>query len=460
MNYTENQKPRVLVVLPETGQTKELVAYLEGRGCQVLWAKEAQSAYDVIDRDRPDALICALREARIDGLRLLQVGYQRNPEVCTILVADPQDIELGVEAMRQGAYDFQLRPLNLEKVEAVLERGLSHQRLVGEFSELRRRLDERFRWGGINRRSSSWQRIYGQIEQVAQSKASVLIIGETGTGKGEVAKAIHQQSRRREQPFVEVNCGALPDGIVESELFGHERGAFTNATAARKGRFELADQGTLFLDEVGDIPLQTQVKLLRAIQDAQFERVGGTRTHKVDVRILAATNRKLEQMVEQGSYRADLFYRLCVITIEVPLLRDCREDIPLLVDAFIQQFVAENGKEMEGITPGALDALMQYDWPGNVRELKNCIEGMVVMCPHQGLLEITDIPRHISRQGHAISGAHFRVGMTLHEVEKAAIEETLRAVNFNRRRAAEILGVGLSTVYRKEKEYGIKVNKA
>ncbi len=456
MEYAENQQPRVLVVLPETAQTKELVAYLEGRQCEVLWVKEGQNAYDVIDVDRPDAIICALREPRIDGLRLLQVGRQRNAEVCTILVVDPEDIELGVEAMRQGAYDFQLRPLNLEKVEAVLQRGLSHQQLVGEFSELQRRLDDRFRWGGIVRRSSSWQRIYGQIEQVAQSKASVLIVGETGTGKGEVAKAIHQQSRRREQPFVEINCGALPQALVESELFGHEKGAFTGATALRKGRFELADQGTLFLDEVGDIPLPIQVKLLRAIQDAQFERVGGAQTHKVDVRILAATHRELDHMVEQGDYRADLYYRLCVIAIEVPPLRQCREDIPLLVDAFIQQFAAENGKQVEGITSGAMDALLEYDWPGNVRELKNCIEGMVVMCPNHGRLEISDIPRHIGRQGPAVAGMHFRVGMTLHEVEKTALAETLKAVNYNRRRAAEILGVGLSTVYRKEKEYGIR----
>jgi len=459
LKYAENKKPRVLVVLPETAQTKELVAYLGSRQCEVLWVKEGQNAYEVIDGDRPNAIICALREPRIDGLRLLQLGRQRNAEVCTILVADPEDIELGVEAMRQGAYDFQLRPLNFEKVEAVLARGLSHQQLVGEFSELQRRLDERFRWGGIARRSSSWQRIYGQIEQVAQSKASVLIVGETGTGKGEVAKAIHQQSRRREQPFVEINCGALPEALVESELFGHEKGAFTGATALRKGRFELADKGTIFLDEVGDIPLPTQVKLLRAIQDAQFERVGGVHTHKVDVRILTATHRALDHMVEQGSYRADLYYRLCVITIEVPPLRQCREDIPLLVDAFIQQFAAENGKQVEGLTSGALDALLDYDWPGNVRELKNCIEGMVVMCLHQGRLEISDIPRHIGRQGPAMAGMHFRVGMTLHEVEKTAIEETLKAVNFNRRRAAEVLGVGLSTVYRKEKEYGIRGSK-
>ena len=225
------------------------------------------------------------------GLRVQQLAHKRNPAICAIAIAGPEDIELGVEAMRQGAYDFQLQPLNLAKVGAVLEKGLRYQQLVGEVSDLQRRLDERYRFDDIARRSSPWQRIYRQIEQVAQSRTSVLIAGETGTGKGEVAKAIHQRSRRRENAFVEINCGALPESLVENELFGHEKGAYTGAVAARKGRFELADQGTLFLDEVGDISPPTQVKLLRVIQDGCFERIGGTQTRRVDVRLIAATHR-------------------------------------------------------------------------------------------------------------------------------------------------------------------------
>ena len=234
-------------------------------------------------------------------------------------------------------------------------------------SNLQRRLDERYRFGGIARRSSAWQRIYRQVEQVAQSKTSVLIRGETGTGKGEVAKAIHQQSRRRGEAFVEVNCGALPEGVVESELFGHERGAFTGAATARKGRFELADEGTLFLDEVGDIPPPTQVKLLRVIQDGRFERVGATQTRGVDVRLIAATHRDLDTMVDSGTYRADLFYRLNVVTIEVPALRECHEDIPLLVDEFVRQFADDNEKNISGVSARALDILIEYEWPGNAR---------------------------------------------------------------------------------------------
>ena len=370
MSEKRHTQPRLLVVLPESQQARALIFYLEQRGYEVLWAHEGQSAYDILDADAVDALIYALREKRIDGLRIQQLAHKRNPAICAIAIAGPEDIELGVEAMRQGAYDFQLLPLNLAKVGAVLEKGLSYQQLVGEVSDLQRRLDERYRFDDIARRSSSWQRIYLQIEQVAQSRTSVLIAGETGTGKGEVAKAIHQRSRRRENAFVEINCGALPESLVENELFGHEKGAYTGAGAARKGRFDLADQGTLFLDEVGDIPLPTQVKLLRVIQDGCFERIGGTQTRRVDVRLIAATHRDLEAMVREGSFRADLFYRLNVIKIEVPPLRECREDIPILVDAFIRQFAAENNKRIAGIRPRALDVLRDYDWPGNVRELK------------------------------------------------------------------------------------------
>ena len=448
---------RVLVVMPEDGTTRELLAYLERRGLEVLWVREGQAAFDILDADPPvDALICDLRHERIDGLRVIQVALRRNSSLCAIAIANVDEIELGTEAMRQGAYDFQVRPLNLPKISAVLDRGLSYQRLMGEVSELQRRLDERYRLGGIARRSPHWQRIYNQIEQVAQSKATVLLAGETGTGKGEVAKAIHQQSRRRERLFVEINGGALPEGIVESELFGHEKGAFTGAATSHKGRFELADLGTLFLDEVGDLSAPTQVKILRVIQTGEFERVGGTNTHKVDVRLVTATNRDLEAMVDEGGFRADLFYRLNVVRIEVPPLRECPEDIPILIDEFIQQFAAENGKEINGLTTAASDVLLQYDWPGNVRELKNCIEGMVVMSKGEGTaLDLADIPNQIRNESSDHGESALRPGMTMKEIEKKAISDTLASVHDDRRRAAEVLQIGLSTLYRKLKEYDI-----
>lgn len=456
MSETARAHPRVLTVLPESATAKDLVAYLERRGFDVIWAREGQSAYEILDTEGVDALIYPLRQPRIEGLRLQEVAHSRNASICAIAIATPEEIELGIEAMRQGAYDFQLLPLNLAKVGAVLERGLSYQQLVGEVSDLQRRLDERYRFNGIARRSSLWQRIYRQVEQVSQSRTSVLIRGETGTGKGEIAKAIHQQSRRRAEAFVEVNCGALPEGVVESELFGHEKGAFTGAAMARKGRFELADGGTLFLDEVGDIPLPTQVKLLRVIQDGRFERVGATQTRGVDVRLIAATHRDLDSMVESGAYRADLFYRLNVITIEVPPLRECREDIPLLVNEFVRQFAADNDKPITGINSRALDVLIEYEWPGNVRELKNCIEGMVVMRSRDGKLEVDDIPRYINRRERSFPDVGFRVGMSIKEMEKIAIQETLKAVGNDRRRAAQILDIGLSTLYRKELEYALR----
>jgi DNA-binding NtrC family response regulator len=384
------------------------------------------------------------------------LARQRNSEICSIVLASSDEIELGTEAMRQGAYDFQILPVNLAKIGAVLERGLSYQRLVGEVTDLQRRLDERYRIGRIRRRSSAWNRIYAQAEQVASSRATVLLVGETGTGKGEVAKAIHQMSPRRDRAFVETNCGALPDSIVESELFGHERGAFTGASTSRKGRFELADEGTLFLDEVGDLSGATQVKLLRVIQSGEFERVGGSQTLRVDTRLITATNRNLEEMVEAGSYRQDLFYRLNVVAIKIPPLRECRDDIPLLVNEFLREFCVENDKELRGMSPEVMDLLTDYDWPGNVRELKNCLEGMVVMAKAGVELSEADIPAPIRKAPRHQSAGGITAGRTMLEIEREAIVVTLKAVDYDRRRAAQMLGIGLSTLYRKEKEYGLR----
>ena len=454
----QGRRGKLLLVLPESNEEKELVSHLEAEGFHVINTREGQAAYEVLDTEKVDAMIYPLRQPRIDGLRLQEVAARQEKSICAIAIATPEEIELGIEAMRQGAFDFQLTPLNIAKISAVLDRGLSYQKLVGEVSILQRRLDDRFRYGGIARRSSIWQRIYHQIEQVAQSRTSVLILGETGTGKGEIAKAIHQQSRRKDENFVELNCGALPEGVVESELFGHEKGAFTSASTVRKGRFELADGGTLFLDEVGDIPLPTQVKLLRVIQDGRFERVGGTQTRSVDARLVTATHRDLDSMVEEGTFRADLFYRLNVVAIEAPPLRETRDDIPLLVDNFIQDFAEENQKPIEGISAQALDILSNYDWPGNVRELKNCIEGMVVMTSNEGILGSEDVPGYIRRRENVSLDNDFKVGMSMREIEKTAITETLKSVGNDRRLAAKILQIGLSTLYRKEQEYSKENN--
>ena len=449
--------PQALVVAKDSDDVKELLAALESWGFKTVWAKDGEAGYNVLDGPEVlDALITELNVQRIDGMRLLSVAKQRNPEICVIMIASDADIELATEAMRQGAYDFQTKPLNLKKIKVVLDRGLSLQRLAFEVTDLHRRLDQRYGFHNLIGNSRGMVAVYNMIRQIAPTRATVLIMGETGTGKGVAAQTIHQNSSRRDAPFVTLNCASLAEGVIESELFGHERGAFTGAIQTHKGRFEIADGGTLFLDEVSEMSLATQAKLLHVIEDREFERVGGTRPIKVDVRLIAATNRDLEQQVKEGKFREDLFFRLNVVTIKLPPLRERKQDIPRLVEAFLREFNIEHEKYITGISRGAMDLLMQYHWPGNVRELKNTIEGMMVLSASGRLLDVSDLPEHILRQVELKTPAadiHVRVGMTMEEIEKIAIEHTLRSVGYDKQKAAEILGIGLRTLYRKQKRY-------
>jgi len=365
-------RPRALIVDKDSSETAELQEYLQAGGFDVLWAKDGEQAYNVLDGAGPPeaagnssspagpaVVITELKAHRVDGMRLLQVAKQRNPEVCVILIADQGTIELATEAMRQGAYDFQTRPLNLPKMVAVIERAISHQKLVSRAESLASRLDERLSVPKLTGRSRVMEELKDRILQIAPTRASVLIYGETGTGKELIAQAIHQLSPRKDERFVKLNCAELSASIIESELFGHERGAFTGADQQRKGRFELADQGTLFIDEISEIPAPVQTKLLRVLQDRSFERVGGNETVKVDVRVIAATNRRLELMVARGQFREDLYYRLRVIQLEVPPLRERREDIPLLVETFIEEFNEEHDRKVTGVTRGVVDRMME-----------------------------------------------------------------------------------------------------
>jgi two-component system, NtrC family, response regulator HydG len=449
--------PQALVVAKDSEDIKDLLAALDSWGFKARWAKDGEAGYNVLDGPEViHALITELNVHRIDGMRLLSVAKQRNPDICVIMIASDADIELATEAMRQGAYDFQTKPLNLKKMKAVLDRGLSLQRLTFEVTDLHRRLDQRYGFHNLIGNSRGMVAVYNMIRLTAPTRANVLIMGETGTGKGVVAQTIHQNSSRRDAPFVTLNCASLAEGVIESELFGHERGAFTGAVQTHKGRFEIADGGTLFLDEVSEMSLATQAKLLRVIEDREFERVGGTHPIKVDVRLIAATNRDLEQQVREGKFREDLFYRLKVVPIKLPPLRERKQDIPRLVEAFLREFNVEHEKSITGISRGAMDLLMQYRWPGNVRELKNTIEGMVVLSPSDRVLDVSDLPEHILRQvGSPMPSGdiHLRVGMTMEEIEKIAIEHTLRSVGYDKHKAAEILGIGLRTLYRKQKRY-------
>lgn len=449
--------PQALVVAKDSEDIKELLAALESWGFKTYWAKDGEAAYNVLDGPEViQALITELNVQRIDGMRLLSVAKQRNPEICVVMIVGDTDIELATEAMRQGAYDFQMEPLNLKKMKAVLDRGLSLQRLTFEVTDLHRRLDQRYGFHNLIGNSRGMVAVYNMIRQIASTRATVLIMGETGTGKGVAAQTIHQNSSRRDAPFVTLNCASLAEGVIESELFGHERGAFTGAVQTHKGRFEIADGGTLFLDEVSEMSLATQAKLLRVIEDREFERVGGTRPIKVDVRLIAATNRDLEEYTRERKFREDLFFRLKVVTMKLPPLRERKQDIPHLVEIFLREFNVEHDKHMTGISRGTMDLLMQYHWPGNVRELKNTIEGMVVLSPSGRMLDVSDLPEYILRQaGSAMPSGDFqlRVGMTMEEIEKIAIEHTLRSVGYDKHKAAEMLGIGLRTLYRKQKRY-------
>jgi two-component system, NtrC family, response regulator HydG len=449
--------PQALVVAKDSDDVKELLVALDSWGFKTVWAKDGEAGYNVLDGPEVlHALITELNVQRIDGMRLLSVAKQRNPEICVIMIASDADIELATEAMRQGAYDFQTKPLNLKKIKVVLDRGLSLQRLAFEVTDLHRRLDQRYGFHNLIGNSRGMVAVYNMIRQIAPTRATALIMGETGTGKGVAAQTIHQNSSRRDAPFVTLNCASLAEGVIESELFGHERGAFTGAIQTHKGRFEIADGGTLFLDEVSEMSLATQAKLLHVIEDREFERVGGTRPIKVDVRLIAATNRELEQQVKEGKFREDLFFRLNVVSIKLPPLRERKQDIPRLVEAFLREFNIEHEKYITGISRGAMDLLMQYYWPGNVRELKNTIEGMMVLSASGRLLDVSDLPEHILRQVELKTPAadiHVRVGMTMEEIEKIAIEHTLRSVGYDKQKAAEILGIGLRTLYRKQKRY-------
>ena len=423
----------------------------------MTWAKDGEAGYNLIDSRHFDAMIVELRPQRIVGLRLLALARQRNPEICVILLTscDPDDIELATEAMRLGAYDFQMAPWNLEKIAAVIERGLSHQELVLKYSELHRRVDKRFGFHNIIGNSPQMVTIYNKVKQLAATHATVLILGETGTGKELVAQAIHHNSPRRDERFVKLDCTALSSSIIESELFGHEKGAFTGAIRRRAGRFEISDGGTLFLDEVGDIPILVQAKLLRVLQDREFERVGGTDPIKTDVRLICATHRDLADMVDRGDFRDDLYYRLNVVTLTLPPLRERRDDIPIFVDHYITRFNKEHNKTVEGFTRGAMDRLLSYSWPGNVRELRNMLEGLVVLSSGRDTIDVTQLPPNVRDSDGGTSGLRLRVGMSMKEIEKHAIQETMKQTGHDKQKTATILKIGLRTLYRKLKEYGI-----
>jgi DNA-binding NtrC family response regulator len=441
------RQPTVLVVQRDSDAARSLTAFLGENGFEVLWVRDTESALNAI-ADRPvECLVAELRTPRIDGTTVLARARARWPAVCAVIVSDTPAIEGAVEAIREGAYDFQTLPAHPEKLLAVLQRGIRDQRQAERIEEMEGRLDERYGVGRLTGRSRAITRVMEQVRHVAPAQSSVLIEGESGTGKGLLARVIHQNSPRKLERFVWANCGALAAGVVESEIFGIERDE-SGAPGPRPGRLELADGGTLLLDEIGALPPAVQARLLRAIQERTFERVGGREPLRAGARLIAASQVDLEEEVRAGRFREDLLERLAVARIRMPALRERREDVPMLAEAFIAELNRQHGRHVRGIARGALDALMAHDWPGNVRELKVTLEGMIVFAEGRRALQWSDLPRALA----ATRGApalRIAVGMTVGEAERDLIRATLAHTGFDKPRAAAMLGIGLRTLYRK-----------
>jgi DNA-binding NtrC family response regulator len=365
------------------------------------------------------------------------------------------NVETAVEAMKRGAYDFLAKPVNLDRLELLLTRALAERQLGVENQRLRAQLDSKYGFANIIGTSPAMQAVFDTIRHVAPTKATVLIQGESGTGKELVARALHQASPRREGPFVPVHCAALAPTLLESELFGHEKGAFTGAVERRRGRFEMADGGTLFLDEIGEIEPSLQVKILRVLEERAFERVGGSETVTVNVRLVAATNKDLRQLVADGKFREDLFYRLFVVNLTLPPLRERDGDIVLLTQHYLKTLAAENGKSVPTLTAEAMDALTAYSWPGNVRELRNVIERMVVL-NSTGKLNLDDVPATVRQGAHDSGRDATRAGRVLRDAERQLIEDALRQHRGNRTKAAQHLGISRRTLHRKLNEFGLR----
>jgi DNA-binding NtrC family response regulator len=446
--------PVLLIVDDERNTREGLERALKDR-YEVSLAEDFSKATQILESTPVDVLLTDLRMPGEDGMKLLRRAQSLSePPVCIMMTAYGS-IDNAVQAMQAGAYHYITKPVNLDELELVLQRALASRQLQAENVNLRAQLDQKFGMENLIGQSLPMQQVFDVVQQVAPSRATVLITGETGTGKELVAHAIHNLSPRKNGPFIAVHAAALTSSLLESELFGHEKGAFTGAVERRIGRFELADGGTIFLDEIGEIEPAMQVKILRVLEERAFERVGGQKTVNVDVRLVAATNKDLRKLVSEGKFRDDLFYRLSVVTVNLPPLRERREDIPLLVATFLAEFSRENNKHVAELTPEAVNVLMAYDWPGNVRELRNAVEQMVVLARTERLT-VRDIPALIRGSADLTKIAVVRQGMTVEEAERQLIIQALKEMNGNRTQAAAKIGMSRRTLHRKLKKYDLE----
>ena len=459
---------RILVVDDEPLMRDFLVETLQRKKYLVEAVGNGSQAIEKVKVEYYDLLITDIRMPEVSGMEVLEEVKKINPETEVLMITAFGTIENAVGAMKLGAYDYITKPFSADEIEIVVDRAMERQRLRDENrilrsdnTQLRNLLKEKYTFSSIVGVSEVMRKVYDAIEMIAPTKATIMIYGESGTGKELVARAIHYNSDRQNKPFIKVSCAALPETLMESELFGHEKGAFTGAIRTTKGRFELAHTGTLLLDEIAEMSLPLQSKLLRVLQEREFERVGNPSPLNVDVRVVATTNRELKQEVQEGKFREDLFYRINVVPIYLPPLRDRKEDIPLLVDHFLRKYCEENGRDIMGIDDEAIEKLMAQDWPGNVRELENHVERAVVLCRDEILTE-----RHFQLEHEsAEKGSSFGLegvgpGMTLREMEKRLILSTLTSESNNRTRASGILGISVRTLRNKLNEYsneGIKI---
>ena len=433
-----------------------LKAHLSGAGYDLIEADDGDVAVHLVRERSVDLVLLDLKMQRMDGMEALAEIHKLKPELPVIIITAFSSVENAVEAMKQGAFDYVTKPVDSDALQLTVQRALDFKSLERENVALKQRLGEKFDLGNLIGSSQPMQELAETLALVAPSDATVLITGESGTGKELVAGAVHHNSRRREFPFIKVNCAALHENLLESELFGHEKGAFTGAAEQRKGRFELADQGTLFLDEIGDMSLTTQAKILRVLQEGEFERLGGSKTIKVDVRLLAATHKNLEQMVEAGGFRQDLFFRLNVVPLHLPPLRERPMDIPALAEHFLELYSKKNRKDIRSFQPEAMEALLAYLWPGNIRELENAVERATILCLEEEIaLQHLPLPIRQAYTDNADRPFAIRPGLTLKDMEKELILSTLRQTDNNRTRAAEILGITRQTLQNKLKDYDL-----
>jgi DNA-binding NtrC family response regulator len=438
------KKGHILVVDDEQIMRDSLSAWLTEDGFDVISFDSGKKAVEAIQKTQFDVVLVDLKMPDYDGIEVLRHTKMHQPQTSVIIITAYATVDSAIEAMKAGANDYITKPFNPEEVSLIIHNLISHQNLLRENIYLRKKLKSRYNHHNIISKSHAMEHVFDLISTVADTRSTVLIQGDSGTGKELIARAIHDSSKRQNMPFISVSCAALVETLLESELFGHEKGAFTDAKYQKKGKFELADTGTLFLDEIGDITPKLQMSLLRVLQEKEFTRVGGEKTFRVDVRVIAATNKDLARAVREGAFRDDLYYRINVITINIPPLRERIEDIPLLVDHFIEKFNYENGRGIEGISEKALQILLDYHWPGNVREIENVIERAIIISKGK-VIKPGDLPQELTTRSYIDELA--RSNASLQEVEKQHISRVLESRNWNIQRSSKILQIDRTTLY-------------